>query len=691
MNKPYGLPPAMSAASAAMCTATARRRLGFLSGFINAILIVSGGLLGLAVAFQATLRERYPIELTLRPATKRPMLLIGADGQPFAKRGECIAEPVTLDELPRHFIDAVLATEDRRFYSHMGVDPWGVLRAVRRNSRAGAIREGASTVTQQLVKISFLTSAATFERKLEEALLAMWLEQRLTKDQILERYLSSVYFGDGCFGVRAAARRFFGKPVRELTVSESALMVVLLRSPSRFIKNLGDARRVAGLVVRSMVREGRLDEARLADIQPAKLVVPPPVNQFGAYYADWLADALQREMKEPHSQRPIEVHTTFEPELQRIAEKAVGSVLDEEGRERHVGQAALVAMRADGRVVAMVGGREWAVSRFNRAVQARRQPGSTFKMFVYLAALQAGARPDMVFEDEPISIDGWEPKNFGGGHRGKVTLTQAFTSSINTVAVKVSEAVGRDAVIDTARKLGIASPITPNASLSLGASEASLLEMTAAYAAIAAGAYPVKPWGAAGLGAKPADGGKPPPEAGLWKLAEADSMRELLSSVVDDGSGRAAQLPIPAFGKTGTSQGFRDAWFIGFAGDLVVGVWVGNDDNTPMKGVTGGSLPAQIWQIFMQDALDADADFHRRPAPIEVFEARSRAPLHRASSLASLKGLVAAADQRSRTTRRFRNAIARGSETLLSRRAEQGAPVSEDFQHRLSDAGWPDR
>ena len=326
----------------------------------------------------------------------------------------------------------------------------------------------------------------------------MWLEKRLTKNQILERYLSSVYFGKGCFGVRAAARYFFDKPVGELNVSESALMVALLRSPTRFSINLDEARQDASLVVRAMVRDGRLDEARLAHLQPARLVAAR-ADEFGAYYADWLADSLQMEMKDRHSQQPVQVYTTFEPALQRIAEKAVQKVLDKQGGRLHASQAALVAMRTDGRVVAMVGGKDWEASRFNRAVQARRQPGSAFKTFVYLAALQAGARPDMVLADEPVSIDGWEPKNFGGGHRGNVTLTQAFSSSINTVAVKVSEAVGRDAVIGTARDLGITSPMAPNASLALGTSEVSLLEMTAAYAAIAAGVYPVKPWGIAGL------------------------------------------------------------------------------------------------------------------------------------------------------------------------------------------------
>ncbi len=684
MNEPNEFPrPTQLAPDPIAQSAAAGRLFGFLSGLSNAVLIGGIALLGAAAGFEATLSERYPIERTLRSPAKLPLVLISADGQPFAKRGECIAGPVTLNELPRHFIDAVLAREDRRFYSHIGIDPRGILRAVRRNYRAGVIREGGSTITQQLAKISFLTSSSTFGRKLEEALLALWLEKRLTKNQILERYLSSVYFGKGCFGVRAAARYFFDKPVGELNVSESALLVALLRSPTRLSKNPDEARLDASLVVRAMVRDGRLDEERLAHLQPARLVAAQPA-EFGAYYADWLAGSLQMEMKNRHSQQPVHVYTTFKPALQRIAEKAVQKVLDKEGGRLHASQAALVAMRTDGRVVAMVGGRDWAASRFNRAVQARRQPGSAFKTFVYLAALKAGARPGTVLADEAVLIDGWEPENFGGGHRGNVTLAEAFSSSSNTVAVKVSEAAGRDAVIGTARDLGIASPIAPNASLALGTSKVSLLEMTAAYAAIAAGVYPVKAWGGAGLGAEPASSGEPPREAGRWKLAGADSMRELLSLEVRNGSGRAARLPIPAFGKASTSQEHRDAWFIGFAGNLVIGVWVGNDDNTPMNGVTGGSLPAEIWQLAMQEALDTGPDFQRTLPSAGVFKAHGQEPLECFSRLAALE---ASAVPGSKGTRQATQATPSRRRRLTLQEFERREANSSDF----SDMSWPGR
>jgi 1A family penicillin-binding protein len=627
------------------------------------------------------------------------MVLIDANGETFARRGDCVAAPVTIGELPRHFIDAVVAMEDRRFYSHAGVDPLGILRAAYRNYSAGGTREGGSTITQQLVKISYLSSARTMERKMEEALIATWLEMVLSKDQILERYLNSAYFGEGCFGVRAAVRHFFGKPVGEVTVPEAALMVALLRSPTQLINRLDDANQRARLVMQAMVRDGVLEESQLAAMEPAQLVATRE-DESGSYYADWLTEALEKELDDPHSRQPLRVYSTFSPALQKSAEAAVRSVLDKQGKRAKASQAALVAMRTDGRVVAMVGGREHAASQFNRAVQARRQPGSSFKTFVYLAALQAGVDPDMMMADEPLDIDGWEPKNFGGKYRGYVSLSQAFASSINTVAVRLSEAVGREAVIDTARNLGIASPLQPNPSIALGTSEVSLLEMTAAYAAIAAGAYPVKPWGAAGIDAQPADGGKPPAGSGQWKLAKVDDMRELLSAVVRKGSGRSAGVSAATYGKTGTSQDHRDAWFVGFAGNMVVGVWVGNDDFTPMRGVTGGSLPAQIWRTFMRDAIKTDPDFERKLPRIVAFAAKSKGgPLdRRASSIASLEGLsgierkpahLSLSENVPMRSFSLRNVPRADDDYAEQPRARGSGRVSREFQQRLDDMNWP--
>jgi penicillin-binding protein 1A len=679
---------ARAVARAVRCVASHKKPFRLLSGLINGLLIVCMVFVAQVATFDPPLLEQYPIEQTLRGASTRPLLLLSADGEPFARRGDCVSEPVTLAELPRHLIDAVLAMEDRRFYSHFGIDLHGIVRAGLRNYEAGAIREGGSTISQQLAKISYLSNEQTLDRKAKEALLAVWLEMRLTKDQILERYLNSAYFGEGCSGVRAAARHFFDKPVGDISLAEAALLVALLGSPSHLTRNFDEAHQRARLVVRAMVGDGRLDAARLENIQPAVLN-PAREDQDGAYYADWLATSLQSEIEDTHSRQPILVRSTFDPALQRIAEEAVRLMLEKEGGRRVATQAALVAMRPDGRVLAMVGGTSWLSSQFNRAVQAKRQPGSSFKTFVYLAALRAGVRLDAAVADEPISIDGWEPKNFARRHRGVVTLGSAFASSINTVAVKVSEAVGHQAVIAAARDLGIISPLAANPSLALGTSEVSLLELTAAYAAIAAGAYPVRPWGVIDLdaGTDPGDG-TPPSDAGLWKLAEADDMRNLLARVVQSGSGRAARLPIPAYGKTGTSQGYRDAWFIGFAGNLVVGVWVGNDDDTPMKGVTGGSLPARIWRDFMHRSMKADSGFERRRPQVSAFPARNRRPVERALYSASLSSLVVSSDPPKAEPRPSRPAFAeqRPDRRVGARGARQ---ISREFEKQLNAMGWP--
>jgi penicillin-binding protein 1A len=692
MNIPFQL-PTMDGLAAMVRRAAEIRPFRLLSASSNMALVLGVSLLGVAASMPARPGDLYPLENTLRPAAARPMLMLAADGTPFAARGDCVAELVTVGDLPKHLIDAVLAMEDRRFYSHMGIDPIGIARASKRNYEAGTIREGGSTITQQLVKMSYLSSVKTLDRKAEEALVAMWLEARLTKTQILERYLSSAYFGEGCFGVRAAAKHFFDKQPGDLSLAESALLVALLRSPTQLTNNFGDAYKRADLVLRAMVRDGRLDPARLTGIRPAVLDAKR-AEEFGGYYADWLSDQLLKQIEEPHSRQTLLVHTTFEPELQRMAQEAVRSVLDKRGEKLRASQGALVAMRTDGRVVAMVGGRERAASQFNRAVQARRQPGSAFKTFVYLAALRAGAEIDMRVVDKPISINGWEPENFGGGHRGRVSLPQAFASSINSVAVQLSEAVGPDAVVQVARDLGIASPLAPHPSIALGTSEVSLLEMTAAYAAIAAGAYPVQPWGAAGLGARSASGGEPPQGAGRWKLEEAEDMRDLLSDVIRRGTGNKARLPIEAFGKTGTSQDHRDGWFIGFAGNLVVGVWVGNDDDAPMKGVTGGSLPAQIWKSFMLEAMEADPAFDEDPPQVAAFEARSRELQDFASWETALENLAELADLAPREQARYGHVTVRGAywdDRWADRRREvrRRRTVSRDFQQQLNSMGWP--
>jgi penicillin-binding protein 1A len=676
------------------------RRLRPLSGLANAAIILGIALIGFAATFTEPLYQQYPLESTLRGAEKRPLILIGADGKPFAERGDCVAEPVTIAELPPHLIHALLAMEDRRFYGHVGLDPKGIARAMLRNHRAGRTIEGGSTITQQLVKMSFLSSARTMDRKIDEAMLAAWLELRMSKDEILTRYLSSAYFGEGCFGVRAAAKHFFNKPVGEMSVSEAALLVALLRSPTQLTRNFDDAKARAELVMKSMVRDGTLDAASLASVPPPQLN-PARGEEFGSEYADWLADSLQGQIADAHSRQPLAVQTAFEPALQQVAEDAVKTILDKRGKRMRASQAAVVIMRTDGRVVAMVGGRARAAGQFNRAVQARRQPGSAFKTFVYLAALRAGVRTEMYVSDEPVSIDGWEPKNYDNSFHGTVSLETAFASSINTVAVKLTEAAGRESVIAAARDLGITSPLVPNASIALGTSEVNLLELTSSYASIAAGAYPVRPWGAVGFDGVVANGGEPPRESGAWRLTQAGDLRELMSGVVEHGSGIAASLPIPAYGKTGTNQDYRDAWFIGFTGNLVAGVWVGNDDFSPMRTVTGGTLPAEIWRKIMIAAMKTDPRFERKLPKIAVFEARAREPEELPQTLASFDdGYVRGASSTTSTAEAsmFGQTLTRGRVYEMPAGEDNGGwnnggsrreSSTREFSKRLRDMGWP--
>jgi penicillin-binding protein 1A len=593
----------------------ARLGVNAMSGTANGLTML-GALVGVPfIAFTQSPSDLYSLD-RLEPQVARSLVLLNADGQPFARRGGCVDESVKLSDVPQHFIDALLSMEDRRFYSHAGVDPLGIARAAYRNWKAGYVVEGGSTLTQQLVKFSFLSNDRTVDRKRTEIVLAAWLELMLTKEQILERYLSAAYLGEGCFGLRAAAKHYFDKPVPGLTLPESAMLVALLKSPTSLSVDLKAAEERTKLVLRAMVENGRLAERDLAKLEWAAPRTEPK-NPFGAYYADWAASRVRPPLG---AHAPAVLQTFFQPRLQRSAEKVIETVLSKQGKTRHATQAALVAMRTDGRVVAMVGGRDYGKSQFNRAYQALRQPGSSFKTFVYLAALRAGASPDMVVNDEPITIGNYEPKNFGKSYRGPVSLRDAFASSLNTVAVRLSETVGRAQVMAAARDLGITTPLDATPSIALGTWEVNLLELTGAYAAVAAGAYPVKPWALKSTGGatttESTDG------AGRWRLTASDDLKELLEGVVRYGSGRNARLPIQTFGKTGTSQEFRDAWFVGFAGNLVVGVWVGNDDNSPMKDVTGGSLPAQIWRAFMMDALRTDPNFERKIPRVGTFEAR---------------------------------------------------------------------
>lgn len=549
-----------------------------------------------------------PLGRALEPLPNPAMLIVSSEGRPIARRGAIKEAPVEIAKLKPYTPAAFVAIEDRRFYRHWGIDPRAIGRAFVANMQAGGVRQGGSTLTQQLAKTSFLSSDRALKRKAQEVIIAFWLEGWLTKDEILSRYLSSVYFGDGVYGLRAASRHYFGKQPEQLTLAQSAMLAGLVQAPSRLAptRNLAGARKRAGLVLNAMRDTGVVTpaQARAALAAPARPIRRTQKVPTGTYFADWMApqaaDAFETDFGE------VKVTSTLDADLQRLAARAVGNAALGPGV-----QAALVAMRPDGRVVAMVGGRSYKESTFNRATQARRQPGSAFKLFVYLAALRAGYRPDSMVEDRPITIDGWSPANNDGVFRGKVTLQEAFARSSNAATVRLSEDVGRAQVLRTARELGISTPLPDSPSVALGTAGVSLLELTSAYAAVAGGRYPVKATGLPPLAVK---GASPDFAATLFgrggRLDENRDWRpmlDLLWAAANEGTGRKAALATPTFGKTGTSQDNRDALFVGFAGDLVVGVWVGRDDNKSLgKKVSGGTTPAQIWRSFMAPALSLD-------------------------------------------------------------------------------------
>jgi penicillin-binding protein 1A len=559
-------------------------------------------LLVVFVLIVAWLTITAPLSRSLSPNLEAPSLtILSAEGEPVARRGAMIGEPVDVTRLPPHVGLAFVAIEDRRFYYHSGIDPWGIGRAFFRNSTTSGL-QGGSTITQQLAKTSFLSPDRTWTRKAQEAFIALWLEARLTKNQILSRYLSNVYFGDNIYGLRAAARHYFNVDPQDLTLSQSAMLAGVVNIPSRLAPttNLAGARRRANLVLNAMVENGFITDAQRDAARPARVRLGPRDDTpTGTYFADWVMREASAGADEDYGNRRI--RTTLEGDLQRAAVRAV--------RRAGLGrtQAALVAMRLDGRVVAMVGGRDYAESPFNRATQARRQPGSAFKPFVYLAAFRAGVRPDTMVNDAPLRVGDWRPRNYGDTYRGAITVREAVAFSSNSVAVQMSERVGRENVIRAARDLGITTPMRADASLPLGVNNVSLLELTSAYAGIASGRFPVRPYGL------PEDA---PSDGSLSRDPHMPMLRDVLHAVVDHGTGRAANLSVPTFGKTGTTSDYRDAVFVGFAGDLVVGVWIGNDDNTPLPGTTGGGAPARIWRAFMTEALGIRAAPPAPPVPL---------------------------------------------------------------------------
>jgi penicillin-binding protein 1A len=525
----------------------------------------------------------------------------GEDGTPLATRGIRKGEGIAADHIPPLLAKAVVAIEDRRFYNHGGIDMRAIMRAAWHDV-AGHGLQGGSTITQQLARRLYLTPERSLKRKVQEAVLAEWLELRLSKNRILARYLNTAYFGDGAYGADSAALRYFGKNAQELSLSEAAMLAGLIKAPSELDpdRNLEPAQQRAAVVLDAMVESGAVtqQQADAAKAQPAVLRVAKDSPPGGNYFVDTAAADAKSQI--PPTTEDLTVRTTLDPELQHIAETVVARRLAA-AKGKDVGQAALVAMTPDGAIVAMVGGRDYNESQFNRATQARRQPGSLFKAFVYLTALRKGYTPDSVIVDRPVSVGDWEPENYGDRYFGPVTLRTAFAHSLNSVAVQLAQAVGIQNVIATAKELGIRSDLPVVPSVALGSGAVTPLEMTRAYAAIATNTTSFDSYAVRAIN----EGGRTAFARATPALSSADNptihaeMLDLLSSVVREGTGTAARLDRPVGGKTGTSEDYRDARFVGFTSDLVVGVWVGNDDNSPMNGVVGGSVPAAIWHDFV--------------------------------------------------------------------------------------------
>jgi penicillin-binding protein 1A len=560
--------------------------------------------IGVVIWVGAHLPAIQSLEVPKRPPS---IQITGTDGRVLATRGDS-GVSATLKELPPYVPQAFIAIEDRRFHSHFGIDPVGILRAAFANILRRGVAQGGSTLTQQLAKNLFLTQERTLTRKVQEAALALWLERKFTKAEILELYLNRVYFGAGAYGVEAAAQRYFNKPARQVSLAEAAMLAGLVKSPSRLAptRNPGGAERRAQVVLAAMADEGFITaaKAKLAIADPAH-ALKQAANNSSNYVADWIMDVLDDLVG--RVEEDIVVETAIDPSLQSAAEASLVEELNAKGAKFGVEQGALVAMTPDGAVRALVGGRNYSESQFNRAVSAKRQPGSSFKPFVYLTALERGLTPDTIREDKPIVLKGWKPENYTREYFGPVTLTQALAMSLNTVAVRLTLEFGPTAIVRTAHRLGIASKLEANPSIALGTSEVSLMEMVSAFAPFANSGMAIVPYVVESVRLK--DNKKllyrriPQSLGQVVDPRYVGMMNTMMQETLLSGTARKAELAgRPAAGKTGTSQDFRDGWFVGYTAQLVAGVWLGNDDSSPTKKMTGGGLPAEIWGRFMKSA-----------------------------------------------------------------------------------------
>ncbi|MBN8993655.1 MAG: PBP1A family penicillin-binding protein [Rhizobiales bacterium] len=568
-------------------------------------IILFAGLAGVVGYYWSKLPPTAEWSLPARPVNVR---IVASNGDLITNRGDTAGATLTLDEMSPYLPEAVVAIEDRRFYWHFGIDPIGLVRAAIANFRSSGVVQGGSTITQQLAKNLFLKPERTFERKIQEAILAVWLEANLSKKQILELYLNRVYLGAGAYGVDAAAHRYFGKSARNLTIAEAATIAGLLKAPGHYspLVDPDAAEGRAQVVIKAMREAGYLSDrdaslALSAPIQPVHDVA----GGSGRYVADWVMNILPSYVGS--LDKDIIVDTTIDLRMQAIAARAVSDTLAEDGQKFGVGQGAFVAMDQTGAVKALIGGRDYAASPFNRVVDAHRQPGSAFKPFVYLTALEHGLAPETVRIDQPVTIKGWRPENYTHKYLGPVTLQTGLALSLNTISAQLTAEVGPSAVAATARRLGITSPLTATPSIALGTSEVSLLELTGAYVPFSNGGMGIIPHVIERI--RTADGKVLYQRSGDGTGLVVDPtyvamMNSMMADTLARGTGRKAAIANwPAAGKTGTSQDFRDAWFVGYTAILTAGAWFGNDNSTPTKKASGSNLPSIAWQRFMSAAL----------------------------------------------------------------------------------------
>jgi penicillin-binding protein 1A len=589
----------------------------FVSALKWALAIGLLGLVGLVVAVAVAMTQLPDYQQLSRRSDLGQMVRVrAADGTLLVSLGPSFGRWLSYDEIPPTMRTAMIAVEDKRFRSHIGVDPIGVARSVKVRATSGHWRQGGSTITQQLARNIFLTNSRTFGRKVKEVVLALALERKFTKDQILELYLNRVYFGGGAYGIDAASRTFFGHGAERLNLGEAAIIAGLVKAPSNYspTADVEAARGRAGVVLNSMVENGFLSASAAASVHPAQVHVQPAAKQNSVrYFTDWALPQLDTLIDETSD--PIDVWTTLDPGMQSAANRAIN------GFAPAGAQGALVAMDRDGAVRAMVGGRDYVDSIYNRATQAERQPGSAWKLFVYLSALESGMKPSDTVVDEPITIDGWTPRNSTRSYAGPVSLREAFSRSINTISAKIGDGLGFGTIADMARRFGISGQISTFPSMVLGTSDVRLIDMTRAFASVQNRGVSVMPYAISKV--VTADGrllyqhqaNEERVLVAPWVAAE---MTDLLQSAVLSGTGRAAQIGRPVAGKTGTTSSNKDGWFIGFSSGLTTGVWMGRDDARPVAGLQGGAAPARAFAAFMQEAV--------AKRPVEQFETQAPMP-----------------------------------------------------------------